>query len=36
VTDPKNVEEFERIVREEVAAPEPSVIISLRKCILMK
>ncbi|OHD65918.1 MAG: indolepyruvate ferredoxin oxidoreductase subunit alpha, partial [Spirochaetes bacterium RBG_13_51_14] len=36
VTDPKNMEEFERIVREEVAAPEPSVIISKRKCILMK
>ncbi|HPQ52554.1 MAG TPA: thiamine pyrophosphate-dependent enzyme [Spirochaetota bacterium] len=34
--DPKNVEEFERVVREEVAAPEPSVIISTRKCILMK
>ena len=29
-------EEFERIVREEVAAPEPSVIISNRKCILIK
>ncbi len=36
VTDPKNMEEFERIVREEVAAPEPSVIISNRKCILIK
>lgn len=35
VTDPKNVEEFERIVLEEVAAPEPSVIISERKCILI-
>jgi indolepyruvate ferredoxin oxidoreductase alpha subunit len=34
--DPKNMEEFERVVREEVAAPEPSVIISLRKCILHK
>ncbi len=34
--DPKNIEEFERVVREEVAAREPSVIISLRKCILKK
>ncbi len=34
--DPKNVEEFERVVREEVAAREPSVIISTRKCILTK
>jgi indolepyruvate ferredoxin oxidoreductase alpha subunit len=35
VTDPKNMPEFERIVREEVAAPEPSVIISNRRCILI-
>ncbi len=34
--DPKNIEEFEQVVREEVAAREPSVIISLRKCILKK
>ncbi|MCU0848392.1 MAG: thiamine pyrophosphate-dependent enzyme [Spirochaetes bacterium] len=34
--DPKNTEEFERVVREETAAREPSVIISLRKCILKK
>jgi indolepyruvate ferredoxin oxidoreductase, alpha subunit len=34
--DPAKVEEFERIVREEVAAEEPSVIVSLRKCILKK
>ncbi len=34
--DPKNVEEFESVVREETAAPEPSVIISTRKCILRK
>jgi len=34
--DPKDMETFERVVREEVAAPEPSVIISLRKCILTK
>ncbi len=36
VTDPKDTVEFERIVKEEVAAPEPSVIISNRKCILLK
>ncbi len=36
VVDPKNTAEFEAVVREEVAAPEPSVIISLRKCILKK
>lgn len=34
--DPKNTEEFEKVVREEIAAEEPSVIISLRKCILKK
>ncbi len=34
--DPKNVEEFEKTVREELAAREPSVIISSRKCILTK
>lgn len=34
--DPKNVEEFERVVKEETAAREPSVIISLRKCVLIK
>ncbi len=34
--DPKNTEELERTVAEEVAAEEPSVIISLRKCILSK
>ncbi len=34
--DPKNTEEFERVVKEETAAEEPSVIISLRKCILHK
>lgn len=34
--DPKNTEELERVVAEEVAASEPSVIISLRKCILSK
>ncbi len=34
--DPKNIEEFEQTVREELAAREPSVIISSRKCILTK
>jgi len=34
--DPKDIEEFERVVKEEVAAEEPSVIISLRRCILKK
>ncbi len=34
--DPKNTVEFETAVREEVAAREPSVIISTRKCILTK
>lgn len=34
--DPKDVDELRRIVKEEVAAEEPSVIISLRKCILSK
>lgn len=34
--DPKDVEKLERVVREEVAADKPSVIISLRKCILSK
>ncbi len=34
--DPKNIEEFEKVVREEIAVREPSVIISLRKCVLIK
>ena len=32
----KKMDEFEKIVKEEVAAKEPSVIISLRKCVLIK
>lgn len=32
--DPMKMDEFERIVTEEVAAAEPSVIISLRRCVL--
>ncbi|MCP4133968.1 MAG: indolepyruvate ferredoxin oxidoreductase subunit alpha [bacterium] len=34
--DPKNIDELERVVREETAAREPSVIITVRKCILKK
>ncbi len=34
--DPKNMDEFEKVVKEEVEAKEPSVIISLRKCVLIK
>lgn len=34
--DPKDVETFERVVKEEIEAKEPSVIISLRKCILKR
>jgi TPP-dependent indolepyruvate ferredoxin oxidoreductase alpha subunit len=30
------MDEFEKAVKEEIAAKEPSVIISLRKCILKK
>lgn len=36
VCDPFDVKEFERIVKEEVAAGEPSVIISQRPCALLK
>jgi len=34
--DPYELEEFERAVKEEVAAPEPSVIIAKRPCVLLK
>ncbi len=34
--DPKDTERFEQIVREEISAREPSVIISKRKCILLR
>lgn len=34
--DPRNVEELEKVIREETAAREPSVIITQRKCILKK
>jgi len=36
VIDPKNEEELEKVIVEEVAAEEPSVIITKRKCILIK
>ncbi len=36
VIDPKNVDDLERVIKEEVAAREPSVIITRRKCILKK
>ncbi|MEJ6950095.1 indolepyruvate ferredoxin oxidoreductase subunit alpha [Natronospora cellulosivora (SeqCode)] len=35
VADPFDLEEFERVVSEEVAAEEPSVIISQRPCALL-
>ncbi|MCH5298168.1 MAG: indolepyruvate ferredoxin oxidoreductase subunit alpha [Ruminococcus sp.] len=36
VVDPYNLEECERVVKEEIAKPEPSVIISRRPCVLLK
>ncbi len=36
VADPFDINEFEKIVREETAAVEPSVIISQRPCALLK
>ena len=36
VCDPFDVKEFERVVKEEVAKDEPSVIISQRPCALLK
>jgi indolepyruvate ferredoxin oxidoreductase alpha subunit len=36
VIDPKDVEEFETAIKEEVSIEEPSVIITNRKCILTK
>lgn len=36
VCDPFDLEEMERVVKEEVAADEPSVIISQRPCALLK
>ena len=36
VCDPFDVKEFERVVKEETAKEEPSVIISQRPCALLK
>ena len=36
VADPFDVKEFERIVKAELAAEEPSVIIAQRPCALLK
>ena len=36
VVDPYNLEECEKAVKEELAADEPSVIISRRPCVLLK
>lgn len=36
VADPFDVEKFEKIVKEEIAADEPSVIIAQRPCALLK
>ncbi len=36
VVDPFNVKEFEKVVKEETQADEPSVIISQRPCALLK
>ncbi len=36
VVDPYDLKESERVIREELAAEEPSVIISRRPCVLLK
>jgi indolepyruvate ferredoxin oxidoreductase alpha subunit len=36
VIDPRDVEELEKVIRAELAAAEPSEIITKRKCILKK
>ncbi len=36
VTDPYDLAECDRVLKEELAAPEPSVIISRRPCVLLK
>ncbi len=36
VVDPFDVEKFEKVVKEEIAAEEPSVIIAQRPCALLK
>ena len=36
VVDPNNMKECERVIREELDAPEPSVVIARRPCALLK
>jgi indolepyruvate ferredoxin oxidoreductase alpha subunit len=36
VIDPRDIDALEKVIREEIAAPEPSVILTRRKCILKK
>lgn len=36
VVDPYDLAECDRVIKEELAAPEPSVIISRRPCVLLK
>ena len=36
VVDPFDVDKFEKVVKEEIAADEPSVIIAQRPCALLK
>ena len=36
VTDPYDLKEFDRVLKEELAAEEPSVIIARRPCALLK
>ena len=36
IEDPFNLKEFEKILKEEIEADEPSVIIAQRPCALLK
>ena len=36
VVDPYDLKETDRVLKEELAAPEPSVIISRRPCVMIK
>lgn len=36
VADPYNLDEFNTVLKEELAAEEPSIIISRRPCIMIK
>lgn len=36
IVDPFDIKEFEKVVKKEIAEPEPSVIISQRPCALLK